>query len=134
VKSIDILNFDSQRLLRSVFKDKIGEVWVCWTSNMAGKRVKNLVEGDLPDDEDCYFCTGLMKPGSLKRSKENVSRIYMLVMDEKGEPIEPWEPARLPQGVNTKAGGFKVRVAHENLDAKLSAEDVERLAAMGRKH
>src|SRR6188768_3103429 len=87
LKGQQVLTADSRRLLRAAFKDKIDEVWVCWTSNMVGKRVKRLVEGDLPDDEDCWFCIGLLKPGATRRSKENVKSIHMLVVDEKGEPL-----------------------------------------------
>ena len=108
---IDILTEDSRRVLRAAFGDKVGEVWVCWTSNMKGKRVKNLVEGDMPQDEDNYFCVGLMKPGSTRRSLENVSRVYMMVVDENGELLDADGLARLPQGVNTKAGNFKIRDA-----------------------
>ena len=96
------------------------------------RRVKRLADGDLPDDEDCCFCIGLLKPGATRRSKENVKRIHMLVVDEKGEPLPIDGLARLPQGVNTSFGNYKVRIAAENPGATLSAEDFERLVALGR--
>ena len=45
-----ILNEDSIRLLKTLFGYRWDEAWVCWTSNMHGKLVANLVPGDLPDE------------------------------------------------------------------------------------
>jgi hypothetical protein len=62
--------------------------WVCWKSNMKGKRVKDLVEGDLPDDEDCYFSIGMMREGAPARRTEWCRSVHAFVIDDVGTKID----------------------------------------------
>lgn len=83
-----VLAVDSRRLLELAFGDRIGEVWVCWKGNMAGKRVRDLKPGDLPDDADCYFCPALLKADATTRSNANAERVFVMVVDDVGTKID----------------------------------------------
>jgi len=83
-----ILSTASEKLLVTIFGYRWDEAWVCWTSNMHGKRVADLEPGDLPDDEDCYFSIGLMREGATTRSAQWCSLVCAMVIDDVGTKID----------------------------------------------
>ena len=60
---------------------------MCWKGNWTGKRVRDLVDGDLPEDTDCYFCPALLREGATTRSNANAERVHVLVIDDVGTKI-----------------------------------------------
>jgi len=89
MKSTDVLNEASKRLLEAAFGTRWGEAWVCWSGSSegwTGKWVKDLEPGDLPDDRDCYFCPSLLKAS--RRTNDMVERVMVMVIDDVGTKID----------------------------------------------
>jgi len=82
------LSTESERLLQAIFGHRWDEAWVCWTSNMHGKRVCHLEPGDLPDSEDCYFSIGLMREGAPGRRADWCSLVMAFVLDDVGTKLD----------------------------------------------
>ena len=88
MKSTELLNEASHALLAAAFGTRLRDAWVCWKGNMAGKRVRDLVAGDLPESGDCYFCPALLKAGATARTNANAERVMVLVVDDVGTKID----------------------------------------------
>jgi hypothetical protein len=109
---MDILSEDSRKLLSAAFGDRVEDAWVCWISNMYGKRVRDLVKGDLPGYDDCYYCPALLKADAKARKNENVERVMVLVIDDVGTKIDQADfemmfPLEASYVIETSAGNFQ---------------------------
>ena len=80
---------ESVDFLRTVFGNISWlDAWVCWKSNMTGKRVYDLRADEPPLDEDTYFSVALLMPGATGRLNEVVDRVRALVIDDVGTKID----------------------------------------------
>jgi hypothetical protein len=131
------LSAESVELLRLVFGTDWPEAWVSWKSNMRGKRVKDLVEGDLPGDEDCYFCIALFPEGVTERKLIFASKVHAMVIDDvgtkiDGEAFDMFAPAAAWK-IETSPGNWQVGYVfeepikvreYENLRRRMKAHPV----------
>src|SRR6187402_1603748 len=91
------LTADSAKLLQTIFGSGWKDAWVCWIpGNKFGKRVRDLVPGDLPDDENCYFSIATLQ--GERRVVENAVNVMAVVIDDVGTKIakDGWDMGMAP--------------------------------------